>query len=104
MLAIGRAMLALPRLMMLDEPSLGLSPLLVENLFGLIGELNGEGLTVLLVEQDAGKALAVAHQAIVVELGRVVMRGDPKILAADPRLREAYLGGSEDAPRPRAVA
>ncbi|WP_198018900.1 ABC transporter ATP-binding protein [Azorhizobium doebereinerae] len=92
MLAIGRAMLAKPRLMMLDEPSLGLSPLFVSKLFDLIRELNRGGLSVLLVEQNTGKALGVAHHATVLELGRVVMAGDPKALAADPRLQEAYLG------------
>jgi len=92
MLAIGRAMMAKPRLMMLDEPSLGLSPLFVSKLFELIRELNAEGLTVLLVEQNTGKALACAHQASVLELGRVIMAGDPKALATDPRLQEAYLG------------
>ena len=95
MLAIGRAMMAKPRLMMLDEPSLGLSPLFVQKLFELIRELNGEGLSVLLVEQNTGKALACAHQATVLELGRVIMAGDPKALAADPRLKAAYLGESE---------
>ena len=92
MLAIGRAMMARPKLMMLDEPSLGLSPLFVSNLFDLIRELNRDGLSILLVEQNTGKALAVAHHATVMELGQVVMDGDPGILAADPRLQEAYLG------------
>ncbi|WP_420836860.1 ABC transporter ATP-binding protein [Aquabacter cavernae] len=97
MLAIGRAMLAKPRLMMLDEPSLGLSPLFVSKLFDLIRELNRDGLAILLVEQNTGKALSVAHQATVLELGRVMMAGDPKALAADPRLQEAYLGEGEAA-------
>ncbi len=92
MLAIGRSMMAKPRLMLLDEPSLGLSPLFVSKLFDLIRELNAGGLSILLVEQNTGKALGVAHKATVLELGRVVMAGDPKALAADPRLREAYLG------------
>ncbi len=98
MLAIGRAMLAKPKLMMLDEPSLGLSPLFVSKLFDLIRELNRDGLAILLVEQNTGKALSVAHQATVLELGRVLMAGDPKALAADPRLQEAYLGEGEAAP------
>jgi len=92
MLAIGRAMMAKPRLLLLDEPSLGLSPLFVQKLFELIRELNADGLAVLLVEQNTGKALGVAHHATVLELGRVVMAGEPAALAADPRLREAYLG------------
>ncbi|MGR7997342.1 MULTISPECIES: ABC transporter ATP-binding protein [unclassified Xanthobacter] len=98
MLAIGRAMMAKPRLMMLDEPSLGLSPLFVSKLFDLIRELNHDGLAVLLVEQNTGKALSVAHRATVLELGRVTMAGDPKALAADPALQAAYLGTGEASP------
>ncbi len=97
MLAIGRAMMAKPRLMMLDEPSLGLSPLFVSKLFDLIGELNRDGLSVLLVEQNTGKALKAAHSATVLELGRVAMAGAPEVLAADPRLQDAYLGGGSAA-------
>ncbi len=97
MLAIGRAMMAKPRLMMLDEPSLGLSPLFVSKLFDLIRELNTEGLSVLLVEQNTGKALKAAHAATVLELGRVAMAGAPEVLAADPRLQDAYLGGGSAA-------
>ena len=97
MLAIGRAMMAKPRLMMLDEPSLGLSPLFVSKLFDLIRELNTEGLSVLLVEQNTGKALKAAHSATVLELGRVAMAGAPAVLAADPRLQDAYLGGGSAA-------
>jgi branched-chain amino acid transport system ATP-binding protein len=99
MLAIGRAMLAGPKLMMLDEPSLGLSPLFVSNLFDLIRELNRDGLSILLVEQNTGKALGVAHHGTVMELGKVVMAGDPKVLAADPRLQEAYLGQTDSPTR-----
>lgn len=102
MLAIGRAMLARPRLMMLDEPSLGLSPLFVERLFDLIGELNQDGLTILLVEQNTGKALAAADSGTVLELGRVLMSGDPARLAADPALQAAYLGAAR--PEPAAAA
>ena len=98
MLAIGRAMLARPRLMMLDEPSLGLSPLFVERLFDLIGELNRDGLTILLVEQNTGKALAAADSGTVLELGRVLMSGEPAKLAADPALQAAYLGAAAPAP------
>ena len=107
MLAIGRALVARPRLLMLDEPSLGLSPLFVSRLFDLIGELNRDGLTILLVEQNTGKALAIAHHAAVLELGRVVMAGEPRVLQADPRLQEAYLGRGPDQPaddRPAARA
>ncbi|MBN8942742.1 MAG: ABC transporter ATP-binding protein [Rhizobiales bacterium] len=100
MLAIGRALMAKPRLMMLDEPSLGLSPLFVERLFDLLGELNRDGLTILLVEQNTGKALAAADSATVLELGRVLMAGDPRKLAADPALQAAYLGTAKPAPSP----
>jgi branched-chain amino acid transport system ATP-binding protein len=93
MLAIGRAMMARPKLMMLDEPSLGLSPLFVTRIFDLMRELKSGGLAILLVEQNAGKALALAHKASVLDLGKVTIAGDPTSLAADPRLREAYLGG-----------
>jgi branched-chain amino acid transport system ATP-binding protein len=92
MLAIGRALLSRPALMMLDEPSLGLSPLLVKALFELIGELNREGLSILLVEQNTHMALATAHRAYVLELGRLVLQGDASSLANDPRMAEAYLG------------
>jgi branched-chain amino acid transport system ATP-binding protein len=95
MLAVGRAMMARPKLMMLDEPSLGLSPLFVTRIFDLMRELKGGGLAILLVEQNAGKALALAHKASVLELGKVTIAGDPTSLVADPRLREAYLGGGE---------
>jgi branched-chain amino acid transport system ATP-binding protein len=92
MLAIGRALLARPRLMMLDEPSLGLSPLLVDQLFDLIGELNRDGLAMLLVEQNTHMALEVAQRGYVLELGRVTLQGDAATLAADPALAAAYLG------------
>ncbi|HKC43833.1 MAG TPA: ABC transporter ATP-binding protein [Burkholderiales bacterium] len=93
MLAIGRGLLARPRLMMLDEPSLGLSPLLVRELFVLLRKLNADGLALLLVEQNTTMALAVAARAYVMELGRIIMHGRPSELAADSRLRAAYLGG-----------
>ncbi len=92
MLAISRAMLAKPRLMMLDEPSLGLSPILVKQLFTLIEELNGDGLTILLIEQNTHMALQSADRGYVLELGDVVLSGDAKTLQEDSRLGEAYLG------------
>jgi branched-chain amino acid transport system ATP-binding protein len=92
MLAIGRALLAKPRLMMLDEPSLGLSPLLVERLFDLIAELHRDGMAMLIVEQNTRKTLEVATRGYVLELGRVVMTGDAAELLADEGLQEAYLG------------
>lgn len=92
MLAISRALLAKPALMMLDEPSLGLSPLLVKTLFDLIRELHREGLAILLVEQNTHMALATAHRAYVLELGRLVLQGKAQELASDPRMAAAYLG------------
>jgi len=98
MLAIGRALVARPRLIMLDEPSLGLSPLFVERLFTLLEELNQGGIGILLVEQNTTMALDLAQRGYVLELGRVVMEGSAETLAADGALTEAYLGGSEAAP------
>jgi branched-chain amino acid transport system ATP-binding protein len=92
MLAIGRALLARPAVMMLDEPSLGLSPLLVQLLFELIGALNRDGLAILLVEQNTRMALATASRAHVLELGRAVLSGTAREIASDERLAGAYLG------------
>ena len=92
MLAIGRALLARPSVMMLDEPSLGLSPLLVQRLFQLIGELNREGLALLVVEQNTAMALAAASRGYVLELGRTVLAGSTQEIKSDRRLAEAYLG------------
>lgn len=96
MLAISRALLARPSLMMLDEPSLGLSPLLVKDLFNLIHDLNRDGLSILLVEQNTHMALATAHRAYVLELGRLVLEGDAQTLASDPRMAAAYLGAQHE--------
>ena len=93
MLAIGRALLARPKLMMLDEPSLGLSPILVQQLFGLIEALNRDGLTILLVEQNTNMALKTANRGYVMELGSVAVEGSAETLMSDSRLEEAYLGG-----------
>jgi branched-chain amino acid transport system ATP-binding protein len=93
MLAIGRALVGRPSLIMLDEPSLGLSPLFVGRLFDLIRELNREGLGILLVEQNTNMALEVASRGYVLELGAVVLEGDAKTLGGDAALTEAYLGG-----------
>jgi branched-chain amino acid transport system ATP-binding protein len=95
MLAIGRALLSRPKLMMLDEPSLGLSPLLVRALFDLIGELNRDGLSMLLVEQNTQMALQCAHRAYVLELGQLAMSGLAADILGDPRIAAAYLGSSE---------
>lgn len=94
MLAIARGVLARPRLMMLDEPSLGLSPRLVEQTFAHLAELNREGIALLLVEQNTRKALALARRAYVMELGRLAMEGTPQQLLADERMSAAYLGGA----------
>jgi branched-chain amino acid transport system ATP-binding protein len=92
MLAIGRGMMGEPRLLVLDEPSLGLSPLLVEEMFALVRRLNSEGLAILLVEQNVVQSLALAHRAYVMENGRIVLSGAARVLADDPQLRKAYLG------------
>lgn len=97
MLAVGRALLSKPRLMMLDEPSLGLSPILVDQLFALIGDLNAQGLSILLVEQNTQMALEVAARGYVLELGALRAEGTAAELAADPRLAEAYLGAADAA-------
>ncbi|HXA94779.1 MAG TPA: ABC transporter ATP-binding protein [Candidatus Dormibacteraeota bacterium] len=97
MLAIARALMIRPRLLLLDEPSLGLSPRLTREIFGVIARLNREGATILLVEQNARRALALASRAYVLETGRVVVSGAARDLAADPRIRAAYLGVAEPA-------
>ncbi|PQM63491.1 MAG: ABC transporter ATP-binding protein, partial [Rhodobacteraceae bacterium] len=94
MLAIGRAMVAKPKLMMLDEPSLGLSPILVEQLFDLIKELHSQGISILLVEQNTKLALKTAQRGYVLELGSVRQEGTVQELATDKLLAEAYLGES----------
>ncbi|MCL2366808.1 MAG: ABC transporter ATP-binding protein [Oscillospiraceae bacterium] len=93
MLAIGRAMMTSPQLLMLDEPSMGLAPLLVEQIFDIITELNASGVTVLLVEQNARMALSVAHRGYVLETGRIVASAPADELLEDEAVRRAYLGG-----------
>ena len=92
MLAIGRALMASPRLLLLDEPSLGLAPILVHTIFGAIDAINKEGATILLVEQNANVALKHSHRAYVLETGTIVMEGASQQIAADPRVKKAYLG------------
>lgn len=92
MLALGRALMGRPRLLILDEPSLGLAPLIVREIFRIISDLRQRGVSILLVEQNARAALRVADYAYVLELGRVVMEGTSDVIAADPRVVEAYLG------------
>jgi branched-chain amino acid transport system ATP-binding protein len=94
MLAVSRALLAKPTIMMLDEPSLGLSPILVKQLFELIKEINTEGLSILLVEQNTHMALQYADRGYVLELGNIVASGTPADLLADKKLAKAYLGGN----------
>jgi branched-chain amino acid transport system ATP-binding protein len=92
MLAIGRALMARPRLLMLDEPTLGLAPRMVAQVFETIAAINGRGVTVLLVEQNVRHALKLAHRGYVLENGRVVLEGSGKDLLGDERLKKAYLG------------
>jgi branched-chain amino acid transport system ATP-binding protein len=92
MLAMGRALMSRPRLLLLDEPSLGLAPLVVHTIFEAIEDIRGKGTTILLVEQNANAALHHSDRAYVLETGRIVMEGNSKELANDPRIKEAYLG------------
>ncbi|HEX9548920.1 MAG TPA: ABC transporter ATP-binding protein [Acidimicrobiales bacterium] len=93
MLAIGRALMARPSLLLLDEPSMGLSPILVGQIFRIISEINSQGTTILLVEQNAVKALSLAHRAYVIETGRIVRTDNARVLLDDESVRAAYLGG-----------
>ncbi len=92
MLAIGRALMAHPRLLLLDEPSMGLAPQLIKQIFTIISEINEQGTTILLVEQNANQALARADRALVLETGAITHRGTGKELLSDPAVKEAYLG------------
>jgi branched-chain amino acid transport system ATP-binding protein len=103
MLAVGRALMSRPRLLLLDEPSLGLAPLLVKEVFRIITLLNQRGVTILLVEQNAAAALTIAHHGYVLETGRMVLEGSGAELLSHPHLRQAYLGDgleAADAPDP----
>ena len=93
MLAMGRALMCRPKLLLLDEPSMGLAPLLIREIFSIIEDINKAGTTVLLVEQNANMALSIAHRAYVLETGRITLSGDAKKLAASEDVRKAYLGG-----------
>lgn len=92
MLAMGRALMAQPTLLLLDEPSMGLSPILVEEIFNIIQEINSQGTSILLVEQNAQMALSVAHRGYVLETGRIVLEGESSSLLHDPQVIKAYLG------------
>jgi branched-chain amino acid transport system ATP-binding protein len=93
MLAIGRALMSRPKLLLLDEPSLGLAPNLVAEIFRIILDINQTGTTVLLVEQNAHRALEIAHRAYVLETGDIVLSDTGKALLTNPKVKEAYLGG-----------
>lgn len=93
MLAIGRAMMSRPKLMLLDEPSMGLAPLLVKEIFSIIKEIHAAGTTILLVEQNANMALSIANFAYVLETGKIVLEGKPEELIQSEEIRKAYLGG-----------
>lgn len=92
MLAVGRALMSRPRLLLLDEPSMGLAPLLIQQIFNIITEINEQGTTILLVEQNAQQALSRAHRAYVLETGSIVKSGTGAQLLNDPAVKEAYLG------------
>jgi len=93
MLAIGRALMSNPKMLLLDEPSMGIAPLLVQKIFATLEELNREGLTILLIEQNAHLALKISKRAYILETGRVILAGEAAVLASDSRVQEAYLGG-----------
>ncbi|MBE3064850.1 MAG: ABC transporter ATP-binding protein [Spirochaetes bacterium] len=92
MLATGRGLMSQPSLMLMDEPSMGLSPILVEEIFRIITEINKQGMSILLVEQNAQMALSIAHRACVLETGRIVLAGSAKEIAENPQVKAAYLG------------
>ena len=93
MLAIGRALMSRPEILLLDEPSLGLAPKLVSDVFKVVTDLNADGRTILIVEQNANRALEIAHRAYVLETGRIVLADTGRALLSNPKVKEAYLGG-----------
>jgi branched-chain amino acid transport system ATP-binding protein len=92
MLAIGRGLMACPRLLLMDEPSLGLSPIIVKEVFNMVEEISSHDVTILLVEQNAHKSLAISRQAYIMDNGRIAFQGIGKDLLQDPRVKKAYLG------------
>jgi branched-chain amino acid transport system ATP-binding protein len=97
MVAMARALMSRPRLIVMDEPTMGLSPLYVDRVLELIRTINGEGVSIFMVEQNASLALEIAHEAYVLQTGKIVLSGPARTLKDDPRVRDAYLGGSEAA-------
>jgi branched-chain amino acid transport system ATP-binding protein len=97
MVAMARALMSRPRLIVMDEPTMGLSPLYVDRVLELIRTINQEGVSVFMVEQNASLALEIAHEAYVLQTGKIVLSGSARTLKDDPRVRDAYLGGSEAA-------
>ena len=93
MLAIGRALMAKPRVLLLDEPSMGLAPIIVQDIFRTLREINKNGLTIFLVEQNVRQALKIADRAYVIEIGRIVLAGSGRELLGNPKVQDAYLGG-----------
>lgn len=93
MLAMGRALMARPKILLLDEPSMGLAPILVKEIFNIIRDINAQGTTILLVEQNARMALSIAHRAYVMETGNIVLSGSGEELAKSEQIQKAYLGG-----------
>jgi branched-chain amino acid transport system ATP-binding protein len=92
MLAMGRGLMSRPKVLLLDEPSMGLSPIMVDKIFEVIGEVAAQGVTIFLVEQNASRALGIAHRGYVMESGLITMSGDAKVMLSDPKVRAAYLG------------
>jgi branched-chain amino acid transport system ATP-binding protein len=97
MVAMARALMSRPRMIVMDEPTMGLSPLYVDRVLELIRTINQEGVSVFMVEQNASLALEIAHEAYVLQTGKIVLSGSARTLKDDPRVRDAYLGGSEAA-------
>ena len=93
MLAMGRALMSMPKLLLLDEPSMGLAPIFIQEIFDIIQDIQKQGTTVLLIEQNANKALAISDRGYVLETGKIVLSGTGKELASSEEVRKAYLGG-----------
>lgn len=92
MLAMGRALMSRPKVLLLDEPSMGLSPIMVDKIFEVVGDVHGQGVTILLVEQNASRALGIANRGYVMESGEITMTGEARTMLNDPKVRAAYLG------------